>query len=453
VSYRILALLLLAFGDETWSVPLSPPGLEPGPDSLEAFLDSGRVAEPDDVHESLAEAGLAFRAGDHRRALELLYALRGRQPRLPPAPLMLARLYLRDGAVAQAREEAGQALASEPGYPGTHVTLGEIELRAGRPAEAADHLNRAIALAEADQWGDQRREILRRSYKGLANAAAAGRDWPAAKKHLLALLDVDAGKDSARLRLAQVLLELGDEPEAVAQTRRVTASRPDLDPPEVLLARMSAETGDWAAANRWMSEAVANHDGDPRTHRAMARWRLSAGDVQSAEQHVNIATTLDSANPETRLLEALIARIRKDHVRAEAILHALHQETPDDFFVNNQLAVVLAEQPDEAKRQRALHLAETNVHLVPDSPQSQSTLGWVYHQLGREEEAERALRTAISLGSPAAETGYYLAAVLSAGNRADEARKLLPAVVEGRTITPYREDARALLMRLGGPAD
>ncbi len=75
----------------------------------------------------------------------------------------------------------------------------------------------------------------------------------------------------------------------------------------------------------------------------------------------------------------LAARQRKDYAAAEQVLQALTQESPGDAAVRNQLAMALAEQADDAKRRRAIELAELSVRQDPKSADALVTLGIVYY--------------------------------------------------------------------------
>jgi predicted Zn-dependent protease len=91
---------------------------------------------------------------------------------------------------------------------------------------------------------------------------------------------------------------------------------------------------------------------------------------------------------EVKLLRGLIARGLKDYAQAEGYFQTLHQDTPGDLQVTNQLALTLVEQGDKTKQSRALQLVEANARAYPNVPDALAMLGWGYYRLGRIDEAE-----------------------------------------------------------------
>jgi Tfp pilus assembly protein PilF len=123
-------------------------------------------------------------------------------------------------------------------------------------------------------------------------------------------------------------------------------------------------------------------------------------------------------------------------------------QSPKDFAAGNNLALALIEQKDDAKKRKALDLAENNVKLFPRTADAYSTYGWVLYRLVRTEEAEKALRTAVSGGTFGAETAYYLARVLADRGREADAKKLLESALAASGPFAQRDEAQALLERL-----
>ena len=109
---------------------------------------------------------------------------------------------------------------------------------------------------------------------------------------------------------------------------------------------------------------------------------------------------------------------------------------------------MLAEQKDDAKKQRALKLAEANVRQYPSSPDAASTYGWVQYKLGKLEEADAALCVAVLRGVTSPDTAYYLARVDVDRNREDEAKALLQKVLSSPGPFSMRPEAKALLDQL-----
>jgi tetratricopeptide (TPR) repeat protein len=166
----------------------------------------------------------------------------------------------------------------------------------------------------------------------------------------------------------------------------------------------------------------------------------------------NRAAELHAKNAQVRLIQAVVARAQKNLPAAEKILQDLVTESPSDFGATNQLALVLAEQQDEAKQKRAQELAAVNTKLYPNGVEALTTMGWVQFCAGLEEEAERSLSTAVRTGQGSSDAAYYLARVFHKKKKLeDDTRKLLQAAIGAPGVFVHRADAEALLKSLGEP--
>ena len=121
---------------------------------------------------------------------------------------------------------------------------------------------------------------------------------------------------------------------------------------------------------------------------------------------------------------------------------AIAQKNTD---ASNNLALVLCEQNDDAKKDRALQYAEDNVRLSNRSPQSLSTYGWVLYRLGRRDAAEQVLTSVAQAGPMSPDLAYYLAQVYSERDRKTDAKNLLEAALKsqvgGRPLGTGQPDA------------
>src|SRR5438270_1791514 len=138
----------------------------------------------------------------------------------------------------------------------------------------------------------------------------------------------------------------------------------------------------------------------------------------------------------------LAARARKDLARAEPIFAALAQESPGDAWVGNQLALVLAQQDDEAKRRKALELAEGIVRQAPDAPAALATLGTVYYRLHRLDEAEKVLQAVVDSGQGSSDDAYFLARVRADRGHREAAPALLKTALDAPGLFVFRHDAQ-----------
>ncbi len=138
----------------------------------------------------------------------------------------------------------------------------------------------------------------------------------------------------------------------------------------------------------------------------LSLWR-SLGDVLRQNQQPEAARTAYSAAidllPDPDLpaawrlyyARAIVAQRAGDWPPAEADFRRALRLNPDQPDALNYLGYSLVERGE--KLDEALGMIETAVAAKPDSGAIADSLGWVYYQLGRFEEAETAMETAVKL--------------------------------------------------------
>ena len=152
------------------------------------------------------------------------------------------------------------------------------------------------------------------------------------------------------------------------------------------------------------------------------------------------------------ILSGVAARMSKKMKPAEDYFVAALRLSPSNGAVINQLALLLVDQPDEEKRQRAVEFARINAMLQPNSAESNITLAWVLYQIGNTRDAEVALRKGLQARNLSPDSNYLVAKILAEQNRPDVAKQFLTSALEntGGTLSVLREDAEALKETLGG---
>lgn len=401
----------------------------------------------------LEQAVQLFEQQDFDQCYQLLEKAAAENSFLPPARLMMARFFLSHDQVSPGRMLLEKVAVETPEYPGVYLTFARLALREGRATDAAVHLEKASALAEEGTWTEpQRNGFLRQRLDGLASVAEIRQDWTAAREHLEKFLELDPHDAQANCRMARVLLALGMETQAHDHFRRAAADDPTLDPSAVAMGWWYARHGDDQKASHWMNEAVTKAPEDPRAHVGIGAWLLQQGRLDQAKMHADTAAQLDPESGDAQLLVAMVARYRKDYDAAEKWLRKLHERSPQDFQISNQLVLVLAEQADPRKRHRALELAQTNLKDYPSSQAALATAGRVYFQLQRYDDAQRVLALARARGRLAPDAAYFLASVLAKQQRTAEAAKLLKQLLAQQQHFVFRGQAEDLLSQVAGGA-
>jgi tetratricopeptide (TPR) repeat protein len=400
-------------------------------------------------NEEVEQAVACFQKADYTRCLDLLKAARGKNPELFPPGVILAQWLLRENQLDQARQALEQAAAEEPGCPQTYLLFGKLALGGGRATEAAALFEKALALAGSGGWSEgARKGFLSEARAGLAAVAERRGDWPTAAACLTAWLELDPKNGQVRGRLARSLFRQGKREKVFEELQHAAQDDPALDSPAITMAQLYTETGDPKKAAEWAEYAVKFGPRDPRAHLGAALCYLEQDQPERARALAEAAAKLDPGSAEIKEGRGLIAWHLKDYPEAERLFQELFIAAPGNMAASNLWALTLAEQPSEAKRLRALQLAEANARMAPDSGAVLTTLGRVYYCNGRLEDAERALRAATSRGPVITEAPYYLARVLSERGHEGEVGPLLKLCVGAPGRFAFRAEAREWLARI-----
>jgi uncharacterized protein (TIGR02996 family) len=398
--------------------------------------------------EALDQALDATQKGDYQTALDLLSAAEQKHPQLPPARLMLARFLLANRNSRLARPLLEQIARERPGYPGVYLAFGSLALQEGHLTDALLHFDRSAVLA-ADWDGPQRSGFQFHAYAGLATIYQTRGDWASAKAQLTAWLELEPNNGRARQQLARVLFGLDQVSEAQKELEQAVKDDPTLEAVPVSLGWMYSQRGDQAQAARWFEQAVAAQPDDAQVRLAMATWLVQQGKGEAAQEHLDRAQQVAPDLVPAKLLRASLLRNAGDLKGAEQILEPLNRESPENLQAGNLLALVLADQDDAGKRDRALTLATANVQRFPSETLTLATLCWVHFRRGELAEAERAIVQAATLGGRfTTEQAYYFASVLAKRGRTKEAIKLLEPVLKSPGGFLYREQATELMNEL-----
>lgn len=432
-----LAMLWCGVCQTVWSGPILSGGFSSAPPAEAARADQ------------LNAARSCFDRGDYEGCWTQLEALVREQPERAPAGVLLASWFLEAGQPALARQVLERAVVKAPHEPGLYLAFGDLALREGRLTDAELQLTRALELATANS--DRAKPALwceSQSRQGLSHVAEARGDWEVARTHLTASLQCESGRADLRQRLGRACYHLGRIDEAAAELEQAAKMDETAEPASIIMARLYTQDAEFAEAEEWLQRGIAAHPGDSRIRFAYATWLLDQDRPEEALRQSESLRMPDETARDWQLLTALIARRLQDYARAEEVLEELYRDDPREFQIINQLALVLAEQPDPQKQSRALQLAEVSCRLFPSLSAAQATLGCVLHRLNRLSDAELAFSAAAAGGPMNSDAAYHLACVLAAQGKRPEAVRVLQGAIQATGPFYLRRNSESLLKQL-----
>jgi tetratricopeptide (TPR) repeat protein len=407
------------------------------------------VAELGDLPRTVAEIELAvksFEKRDFDACLQQLAKAVKLHPELPPPHALFAKLAFLGNQTGLIRPALERAVGEDADHPEVYILFGNLALVEGQLTDGAVHFEKAKALAGSQRWtADQRTRFERLCHQGNAFVAESRGDWKGARAALAAWLEQEPGNARARHRLGRALFGVGKYEEAHAELARAAGADPAVEPAAVVMAWLYSRERDFKKAGEWMDYAVKVAPGSAQVRIAVASWLLEQGRAEEARAHLEVAAKLDSKSAEVRRMLGLAARERKDLAAAEQVFQALSDESPADAWARNQLAMVLAEQPDDARKRRAVELAELSVRQDPKAVDALTTLGTVYYRIKRLDDAEKLLKAVVASGKGNSDAAYMLALVQADRGRSDGAAALIKTALKAPGLFVFRSDAQQWL--------
>ncbi len=411
---------------------------------------SGNASANQPQQKEIGDAVEKFKNRDFDGALKILEEATKKNPDFPPAHLIMAQLFGQAGVSAGVLNSLQAAVKEHPEDPEAYMILADNDLREGRLAEADLLFAKANeVLAQYSKSQKRKADLTLRGIAGVASVAASRGNWPVAQKKLEELLKLRPNDPQALQSLAQVMFQQKDAQGALTKLREAQKADPKILTPEATLAGFYLSFGDKENAKKWMDAALKAAAQDLATQIAAGKMAIALGQIEEAKARAAAASQIDAKSLDALLLTGIVALYQKDYPAAEKAFESAHLQAPGAFAFSNNLALALAEQSDETKKQRAAQYAENNARQYPKQAEALSTYGWVLYKIGRVEDADNTLRQAL-LASPQQDpdTVYYASKVASERGRVEEATKWLEAALKSTTPFTKRADAQALLEQL-----
>jgi len=409
------------------------------------------VEDVDDAkYSGVAAAIQDFRTGKVESARQALQKVCNENKELAPADVLLTKMLLATGNRAAVSRALDQAILANPADPEAYVMYGDLLFQQSQFAPARLMFMEADKSHRAYKANERRKVALApRIAAGLAALAEAHQDWATAEVHLKTWQSLDPKNANASRRLAVVLYRSGQTDEALIEFGNLAKLDENAGSPSANLGLLYARDGEHEQAKEMMEAALAKGTQDLQTRLAVARWAMDAGLLEMAKESAKAAVSLDADSLAAKLLVGLAARHENDLTAAVKTFTAAHLAAPSNFAASNNLALVLAAQGDEQKRQKALSLASVNARAHSDTRtvfgrEAAVTYGWILYQQGKTQLAAQAIQN-VPVPIPTKESAYYAAKIFGDAGRPDVVVRLLRPILQDEKHFLHRSDAEELL--------
>jgi tetratricopeptide (TPR) repeat protein len=411
------------------------------------------VSEIGSRYPDVDEAIKRFANRDVLGARQFLESAKRKDPKLPPTDVTLAKMYLAANSLPAARVSLEKSAIDNPGDPEAYLILAEIARREGRMIEADALYDKGLALNEKFTENSRRKRNLEIGARtGRALVAQQRKNWAAAEADLEALLKIDPENALGHYQLgvAQFMQDKAREGFGHFQKAKELDKNKQI-PNAYVAAALMYDQLDRPADAKKAFEAANPATMDANSMTAYAQWLIKTGSVQQAEQVLDQARKANPDSINLLILSGVAARMSNRMKPAEDFFVQAWGLSPANADVLNQLALLLIDQQDQAKRERALQFAGISSQLSNQSGDAQMTLAWVLYQLQRMGDAEAALQNALRLGNLSPDSRYLIAKILVDQNKKDQAKQVLREALEAdyQGIFINRQPAQALLETLG----
>lgn len=367
---------------------------------------------------------------------------------------LIARNYARATDKKLAASVVEQALVDELNNPATGgaawATVGRLRLAAG---DAAGALDAAIKGQQIDPSAEA---------PAILALDMIDPKQPLAEPIVLRYLEGPKAQPDVRIGYARVLVEGRRFSDAAAQLSILTASRPDLPDPWLLLGSLQAQARQDATAEasfkRYVALLSAQPDSEARARGLNQAYLLLAQlaerrkDFPAAEAWLGrIDSSDDQAGAQARRA-ALLAREGKLQ-QARDLIHQMPEGTPEEKKIKFLTEVELLR--DAKQYQAAYDMLAKASAAAPNDADLIYDQAMVAEKLGRTDEMERLLRRLIEL-KPENQNAYNALGYSLADRkvRLEEARTLIQKAVSLAPDDPFIADSLGWVeYRLGNTAE
>ncbi len=382
---------------------------------------------PDDIPTRMLLAGTLVGLGDERAAAVEYREVIAQDPETAEAYLLLSALHTKWGEPEEARAVLENLIAATPGSVMGYYYLGRLHAGAGRLDEARDAFAEALrrnsrsvliltdlALIEEMRGRPQEASLLYRrvlaldpgnevARRRLAGMLAGQKRFDEALAEFRQLERIEADPTETRLKIGLIYLEKGDYESAAAELNLVRRANPDDPSVPYYLGIVYSETGEDDRAREMLGEIPETSDLYAESQLQLAYLAQRAGDIEGAVDHADQALR---ARPESSaIIEFMISleRERDQLPRAVTLAERLVETSPTNDRYHFMLGALYDESGDRAA---ALDQMREAIDLNPENASALNYLGYSLAEAGEQlAEAENLVQRALAIDP---NDGFYI---------------------------------------------
>jgi len=366
---------------------------------LDEALDRAKAATAADPQSAEAHFALAI---VHDRRKEVAAAVKSYQdvlrinPRAAAAQVELSRLSLATGDGTAALRYAEQARQAEPLNLAAGVAMARSLAASGNLVRAEAEIAKLLTQAP--------NAAAVHAVNGALQASRNNTD--AARSSYERALELSPGLLEALGGLTYLDVKAKASGRAIARLEAEIASRPTNAPLLALLAQAYSASGEPAKAEQALRRAVSVDPGYVQGYTQLAQLYIQQRRLDEARAEFESIVRRDPSAIGARTMVGMLLEAQGRRDEARKSYEATVSGTEDAPVAANNLAFIYADQGTNLDR--ALELATSAKQALPDDPNVDDTIGWVYYKKGLPSLAVRPLEDSLRKLPDTAEVLYHL---------------------------------------------
>ena len=425
--------------------------------------------DPEYVDGRRLQSEVLLDKGETKKAVELLEQLDKTYAGVPLIKYQLARAYLKNNNVSQAKRVLEQAVSSNPGYLDAVLLLAETNIQTGHSESAIEPLARVLrtnpeqrraALLLATAYGvldrsDDAVAVLQeqasRAPKDPQPYAALGLTYLRAKKYDEARQEFEkaAQLDPNNVALVAQLVELDLQQKrfdaARQRIRNHFQGKADSADAHFWEARVLAAEGKWDGVEAHLRRTLNLDPNFSGAYDLLVQSYIATNKFPQAIKELQDLLAKNPKNSSALMTLALVYERMKDYPKERDAYEQALAIDPNFVPALNNLAFLYSEQLNDLNK--AYDLARKAHDLQPQDASAGDTLGWVLYKRGDYQQALLILQESAQAGENS-EIQFHLGMTAYMMGQTELAKTALRKAVNSADDFEGREEARRRLASL-----
>ena len=383
--------------------------------------------------------GLAYMArGDRTNATQAFNEMLRINPQAAAAQVQLSRLSMEQGDVEAALTHAEAA-------------------RTAQPSSLDARLNVVLAHVSRQDFAQAEREMkpLLTQFPKLASVHAAYGTLLAAKsdiaggaRELDQALAIDPGNRMALTNRLALDTRAKNFDEGRARLAKALALSPN-DPGLLVLAgRFEALAGDYARAEQHLRKSIELAPDNPDTYTALGQLYITQSRLDEARGEFEKLAARRPDQVGARTMVGMIFQLQNRENDAIKVYEEAVRASATAGVAANNLAYIYATRGEQLER--AQELAQRAKQTMPDRPDVNDTLGWVYYKRNLPALAIPPLEACVARAPDNVTCQFHAGLAYAKAGRPAEARRSLEAALRLQPNFEGAEEAKTVLAGLKG---